>query len=54
MLIENIGNVDHALTHLMLDFFPRETREKQRLNDEECAKEEAQELGLRSNDCIIQ
>jgi hypothetical protein len=46
------ANVDHALVNFMLDWFPRETREKDKGNRKEAAEEELQELGLDTR-CIM-
>ena len=37
----------------MQDWFPEEAREKLRLNEREAAAEEMEELGFRSDGCLI-
>jgi len=54
VLHANGQNVDHALLRFMLDWFPRESKEKGRVNDREAATEELQELGLRTEGCLLQ
>jgi len=45
-------NVDYALLRFMLDWFPRESREKGKANEKESAEEQMKELGLDTN-CVI-
>jgi hypothetical protein len=47
------ANVDWALVNFMQDWFPIETRQKQKSNESEAAKEEQQEMGLQTDGCII-
>jgi hypothetical protein len=37
----------------MQDWFPLETREKQKSNESEAAKEEQEEMGIRTDGCVI-
>lgn len=46
-------NVDEALKRFMLDWFPEETKEKDKSNRKEAAKEQARELGYSDKDCIV-
>lgn len=41
-----IGNVDAALKRFMKEWFPKESKEKDKANQKEAAFEQAAELGL--------
>ncbi|TFY73592.1 hypothetical protein EWM64_g10420, partial [Hericium alpestre] len=47
------SNVDWALLNFMQDWFPEESREKLKQNEDEAAEEELRELGLDTAGCII-
>jgi len=48
------GNLDHALAQLMLDWFPKESKIKQKSNEKESAEEELREMGLQVDGCRVQ
>lgn len=45
--------MDWALINFMKDWFPVESKAKQKLNEKEVAQEQLQELGLDTGGCII-
>ena len=47
------ANVDWALMNFMADWFPVESREKQRSNEREASDEFARELGFDREGCFI-
>jgi len=53
VLQANRYNVDAALQRLMLDWFPKETKEKDSANQREAAQEQARELGISDRDCRV-
>lgn len=46
-------NVDMALKRFMIDWFPKETKEKDQSNQKEAAHEQALEMGYQDRDCAI-
>jgi len=53
VLTANRTNVDWALMNFMADWFPVESREKMRSNEQEANAELARELGFDGNACLI-
>ena len=49
----SLANVDWALLNFMQDWFPRESREKQKTNEKEATKEQLEELGLSDRGCVM-
>ncbi|GJJ14953.1 hypothetical protein Clacol_009223 [Clathrus columnatus] len=52
VLAANKSNLDLAVVNLMYDWFPKETKEKAKANEEEVAKEEMEALGLDGR-CVV-
>lgn len=46
-------NVDMALKRFMVDWFPKETKEKDKANQKEAAHEQALEMGYQDKDCVV-
>lgn len=44
--INRVANVDYGLLNFMADWFPIESREKQRVNEREVTREQLEELGI--------
>jgi hypothetical protein len=53
MCLLHVANVDWALVNFMQDWFPIESKQKQKDNESEAAKEEQLELGIQANQCVI-
>jgi hypothetical protein len=51
-----IANVDAALKRFMVEWFPVETKEKEKANEREAAEEELREMGFNpaDNKCLVQ
>ncbi|KAL5529600.1 hypothetical protein ACEPAG_5585 [Sanghuangporus baumii] len=47
------SNVDWAMLNFMQDWFPRETAQKLKQNEEEAAQEQLEELGIPDQGCIV-
>jgi hypothetical protein len=48
-----LANLDVALLNFMLDWFPVESKEKLKSNEQEAAKEHLEELGVDPDACVI-
>jgi hypothetical protein len=48
-----IANVDWALINFMQDWFPVESKQKQKDNETEASKEEQLEWGIPPDQCVI-
>ncbi|KAF8874442.1 SPX domain-containing protein [Infundibulicybe gibba] len=55
VLVANKSNVDWALLNFMQDWFPEETREKQKANERESGEEQLREMGFDPHQgCVVQ
>lgn len=48
------GNLDHAMQEYLNLWFPKEVKEKDKLNRTLQAKEELEAMGLSDHKCIVQ
>ena len=44
--MRRVANIDYGLLNFMADWFPVESREKQRANEQEVTREELEALGV--------